>query len=212
MNRISTIIANAMSVVLYPLLIPTYGVALLCYALARTAPLPWIWTAVAVTGTFILTCVLPVTSILILIRRGEVKDLYIDNPKERTMPYIYTLCGFGFWCYLLIDVLHAPTSIGWVAVGATVAIGLVAFINRWWKISAHLAGLGGLLGGLMSYCLESGLMPSRTTLCTWLCVCLALMYARVHLKAHTPAQVTAGWLLGLVCTFVPYCIYLFYGA
>jgi membrane-associated phospholipid phosphatase len=140
-----------------------------------------------------------------------VKDLYINDPRERTVPYLYAAMGFVFWSYLLLKILHAPLALSCVAVGATAAIGIVTLINRRWKISAHLAGLGGLIGGIFSYCLSIGAIPTWGTLFLWLALSLALMVARLYLDAHTPAQVCAGWLLGLACTFLPYCLLYYVG-
>ena len=208
MNRLTDIIAKAMSVILYPLFVPTYGVALFCYAYSmHVTPLVPVWTAIAVVGTLVLTCILPVTAIWILMRRGEVTDMQIEDAKERTMPFIYTIMGFCFWCYLMIAVLQAPPYISYIAVGATAAIAIVAVINRWWKISAHLTGFGGLTGGLFCYCLGIGAVPTWSTMAGWFAIALVLMYARLRLNAHTPAQVCAGWLLGIACTFIPYCIH-----
>lgn len=205
MSRILDIVAKSLSVVLYPLFIPTYGIILFCIAHSiHVAPLVTVWVAVAVTGTFVLTCVLPITAIWILVKRGVVKDLYIDNPQERTMPYIYAALGFAFWSYLLVKILQAPSYLSSVAIGATVAIILVAFINRKWKISAHLAGIGGLVGGILSYCLGIHAIPTLGTWALWLGLSWLLMWARLHMNAHTSAQVSAGWLLGIACTFVPY--------
>lgn len=207
MRKTADIIAKALSVLLYPLFIPTYGMGLFCYAYTtQVSPLTTIWMIVAILGTFLLTCIIPLTAIWLMMRRGAVKDLYIDNASERTMPYLYAALGFGFWSYLLASILHAPLFISLVAIGATVAISLVLLINRWWKISAHLTGLGGFVGGLMSYCLGIGAYPTIGTWSLWLGLSLVLMYARLYLNAHTSAQVCAGWLLGLFCTFVPYCI------
>lgn len=207
MNRGLEIVAKTMSVVLYPLFVPTYGMALFCYAYGiHVVPMNGAWTAVALVGTFVLTCVLPVTAIWIMMRRGEVQDLYIDNPRERTMPYIYACLGFGFWAYLLSAILHAPLFLRFVAIGASAAIGIVAVINRWWKISAHLTGFGGLVGGLFAYCISIGAMPTISMMVLWFGLSLALMGARIYLNAHTPAQVCAGWLVGMACTALPYCI------
>jgi len=208
MNRLLDIVAKALSILLYPLFVPTYGVALFCYAYSLHADtLPWVWTLIAILGTLLFTCILPVTSIWILMRRGQVSSMQIENARERTMPFLYTIVGFGFWCYLMINILQAPLFMGFITIGATVAIGLVALINRHWKISAHLTGFGGLFGGLMTYCLALGAIPTWGTFALWLSISLILMYARLRLNAHTPAQVCAGWLLGLACTFLPYCIY-----
>ena len=188
MNRWTDIAAKALSVVLYPLFVPTYGMVLFCLAFARQMHvLPAVWFAVAIIGTFVLTCVLPVTAIWILIRQGRVTDLQIADAGQRTMPFVYTIMGFGFWCYLMLAVLHAPRFIGLVSIGATVAIILVA--------------------GMMSYYMGIGAVPSYGTLALWLGLSLVLMYARVYLNAHTPAQVCAGWLLGIACTFLPFYLY-----
>ncbi len=207
MNTLLNIVAKILSVVLYPLFVPTYGIVLFCCAYSmHVAPLAGVWMAVAIIGTLILTCLLPITAIWIMMKKGEVKDLDMNDPRERTIPYLYSALGFGFWSYLLVQILHAPVYICCVAIGGTLAIGLVAVINRWWKISAHLTGFGGLVGGLMSYCLGLGAFPTWGTLCLWLGISWALMWARLYLNAHTPAQVCSGWLLGLTCTFAPFCI------
>ena len=178
---------------------------LFCFAFSRqTVALPWVWSAVAVGGTFLLTCVLPLTAILLLMKSGQVSSLQIENASERTMPYVYAAVGFGCWAYLLMRILHAPLSLNLIAVGATVALIIVALINRRWKISAHLTGLGGLVGGVISYYISVGAVPSCGAWCLWLGCSLVLMYARLYLHAHTPAQVCAGWLLGLSCTALPY--------
>jgi len=207
MNQAFDIVSKILSVVLYPLFIPTYGIALFCYFFShQVAPLYAVWTVIAITGTLVLTCILPITTIWVLMKMGKVQNMQIENAEERTLPYLYAVVGFLFWCYLLISVLHAPVYINTVAVGATAAIGLVALINRKWKISAHLTGFGGFTGGLMTYCLGAGLMPSWILIAALMVLSLLLMYARLHLRAHTPEQVAAGWLMGLFCTFVPYCI------
>ena len=207
MKKIIDYIAKAMSVVLYPLFVPTYGMVLCCYAdYLREVPLNAIYWTVAIGGTLLLTCVLPLTAILIMMRRGEVKDLQIADAQERTMPYLYAVMGFGFWCYLLIGILHMPLYINVIGLGATVAIGIVTLINRHWKISAHLTAFGGLVGGIMAYCLGTLSIPTWGTITLWLSLSLLLMYARLWLNAHTPAQVATGWLLGMSSTFIPYLI------
>lgn len=208
MNRFLDIVAKALSIILYPLFVPTYGMGLFCYAHGiHVAPLNGIWIAVAILGTFVFTCALPITAIWVMMKRGIVKDLQIENSNERTMPYIYSALGFAFWSYFLVSILHVPLFLSFIAIGATVAIAIVALINRRWKISAHLTGLGGLVGGIFAYCLGIGAIPTWGTIGIWAGLSLLLMWARLRLNAHTPAQVSAGWLMGLFWTAVPYCIY-----
>lgn len=213
MTRLMDIIAQLISVVCYPLFIPTYGMALFCYAYSmHVQPLSIVWILIAVIGTLLLTCALPISAIAILMRQDKVKDIQIEDAKERRVPYIYTIIGFGCWSYFIIHILQAPHSLRFISIGAVVAITLVALINHKWKISAHLTGFGGLFGGLISYCLEIGAIPTWSMLCVWFLGALVIMFARLRLNAHTGAQVSAGWLLGMACTCLPYCIYLLYAA
>ena len=208
MRRVTDIVAKALSILLYPLFVPTYGIALFCWAYhTQVNPLSHVWSIIAIVGTFLLTCLIPMSAIWIRIKRGMIKDIQINDPEQRTVPYLYAALGFGFWAYLMIAILHAPLYLDFIALGATAAIGLITLINRWWKISAHLTGMGGLTGGLFAYCLGIGALPTVGTVCLWFGLTLALMYARIYLKAHTASQVSAGWLMGLICTFLPYCIY-----
>lgn len=208
MRKVADILAKGLSALLYPLFIPTYGMMLFCYAFSlHQETLPLAWALIAIIGTHVLTCTIPLTAILLLIRRGRVSNLLIKDAGERTIPYAYTTISFCFWCYLLIGILHTPLYINMVAVGATIAIGIVTIINRRWKISAHLTAMGGLFGGFMAYCLGIGAIPTSWLLCLWMIITLLLMYARLWLNAHTPTQVVCGWLLGLTCTWVPYMIY-----
>jgi membrane-associated phospholipid phosphatase len=98
--------------------------------------------------------------------------------------------------------MKMPLFLLLVAIGAIVALLIVTIINSWWKISAHLTGIGGLLGGICSYALYSSSLPIGL-ICITLMLALILMYARLYLDAHTPMQVVCGFLLGLLATFVP---------
>jgi hypothetical protein len=81
-------------------------------------------------------------------------------------------------------------------VGAGLGILLTALINIWTKISAHMVGIGGLLGVLVSV---SYLIKFDMTLFYIPVICIAgvIGYARLELNEHRPSQVYAGFLLGL---------------
>ena len=203
MKKIIDLIAKILSCIFYPLFMPTIGMVLLCHAYhTQVMSLSIIWMVTAIGCTMLLSCILPLTAILILMRRGSITDIHISNPKQRTAPYLYSIVGFAFWPYLLIFTIKAPLCINIVAIGATVALIAVTIINYWWKISAHLTALGGFLGGICSLSLYYSILPITLIICI-LIISLLLMYARIYLKAHTSAQVVCGYLLGFICTFVP---------
>ena len=202
MNNTLYYISRAISAVLYPMFIPTYGMLIYFLALRSfiSYPAPLIW--IGVIGTLIFTCLLPLSVILVMIHRGNLTDIYIRNSKQRTMPYVYSTICYGFWTYFCWQVMHLPLFIVLTAAGATVALLLVLLINRTWKISVHLAALGGLFGGMMSFSLSTGVSA------TWALIgcsvtALLLMFARVYDESHTPLQVVFGYLLGTLATFIP---------
>lgn len=202
MNNTLYYISRTISAVLYPMFIPTYGMLIYFLALRSliTYPAPIIW--IGVTGTFIFTCLLPLSVILVMIRRGNLTDIYIRDPKQRTMPYIYSIVCYGFWAYFCSQVMHLPQFIVLTAIGSAVVLLLVLLINRKWKISAHLTALGGLFGGMMSFSLTTGI-SATISLISCSIAALLLMFARVYDESHTPMQVVCGYLLGTMATFLP---------
>jgi membrane-associated phospholipid phosphatase len=203
MQQIFNILSKVFSILLYPLFMPTYGMGLYMLAMHhRTPNLPNAYIWVAIVGTLVITALIPIVLLLILWKRGNISSLHIDNAKERTTPYVYSLICYGFWCYFVGVTLHMPLVWLVVAIGSTCALLAVTIINHWWKISAHLTGMGGLLGGICSLALYYSALPTTLIIIT-LTISLLLMYARLYMNAHTPAQVVAGYLLGILFTFIP---------
>ena len=202
MNKIVEIASKALSILLYPLFIPAYGMLLLWRSYSHITALPDFYWGAVILSTLLITCIIPLTAIIMLRRKGTVSTLYIEKASERTTPYLYTTLSFAFWCLLLYKI-GMPTYLLLSAIGATVALIGITVINRRWKISAHLTGMGGLIGGIMSFYMGIDAMPPIWLTVILLVAALLLMYARLYLKAHSSLQVVIGLLWGLLCTFVP---------
>lgn len=191
-----------LSGLLHPLFMPTYGIVLFCMAFSQQIPLPAAYWLVSCIGTFFMTALIPLSLMIFRRLRGEISDISISNASERTPIYVYTIICYAFWSYFLYKVIHAP-FVSLIGVGATIALAVVLFINTRWKISAHLTGLGGLLGGILAYVYNYTLPLPMVTISIILGIALALMFARLYLNAHTPLQVVTGFLLGIIMTFTP---------
>ena len=206
MKRLPHILAMSLSGILHPLFMPTYGIIFFCIAFSRLQiALPIAYWLVACIGTFFMTALIPLSLMIIRRLRGTISDISISNAPERTPIYLYTFICYAFWCYFLYKVIHAP-FVSLIGVGATVTLAIILFVNRYWKISAHLAGVGGFLGGILAYTYNYTLPLPIVTIAIILFVALLLMYARLYLNAHTPMQVVTGFLLGVIMTFIPTCL------
>jgi hypothetical protein len=192
---------KVVSFVFQPLLMPTFGVLfLLCTNLMLFYTESWKW--IALSGTFIFTALLPAMPIIMMMRSGQIKDLYISKREQRTFPYLFALLAYVFWTFFMWRVLNMPFFIVAMGIGSILSIVIITLINTKWKISAHLSGIGGLTGGVFSYSYVMGINP------VWLFVSMFLLsgltaLSRIELKAHTPGQTLAGFTLGFIMVFVP---------
>ena len=189
------------SLVFQPLLIPTFGMILLMNMDVFTM-LPVLWRWVAIVGTFVFTGLLPAIPIYLLMRKGEVQDLFISKKEERTMPYLFSFMAYVFWALFMWRTLQFPTFIVAMGMGSALSIFVIIFINIKWKISAHLTGVGGLTGAIFGVCYRTAINP------VWLfaiilAVSALVALSRIELKAHTPAQTLAGFVVGFVMVFTP---------
>jgi len=184
---------------------PTIGMAMLINIDLFEA-IPVTWRIIAVVGTFIFTGLMPAVPILLLLKKGDVSDLFISKREQRTMPYLFSFLSYAFWTLYLLRVLKLPMFMVAVGIGTTLSILLITLINLKWKISAHLSGIGGLAGGVFGICYRLAYNP-YWFLISILAVSALVAYSRIELKAHTPGQTLAGFSLGFASVFIP-CILL----
>ena len=192
---------KTISLVFQPLLMPTYAMALLMN-MDVFMPMPLIWRWIAIIGTFMFTGVFPALPIWLMMRRGDVKDMFISKREERTMPYLFSFMAYVFWALFLWRTLQFPTFIVAMGMGSAGSIFVIVFINLKWKISAHLAGMGGFCGGIFGVCYRLAMNP------LWLfgiilAISALVALSRIELKAHTPGQTLAGFAVGFILVFTP---------
>ncbi len=192
---------KAVSFALQPLLMPTFGIILLVLSpLGGYFTSTWKWFAVG--GTFVFTALMPATPILMMLRSGQIKDLYISKKEQRTMPYLFSLIAYVFWTLFMWRILKMPLFLVFMGLGSTLSILVITLINTRWKISAHLSGVGGLAGGVFAYAYIMCINPLGLLVLMVLLSGLTAL-SRIELKAHTPGQTLAGFTVGFFMVFLP---------
>ena len=189
------------SIIFQPLLVPTYGMIILMN-MDIFSQLPAFWRVVAIVGTFVFTGLFPAVPVLLLMKRGEVHDIFISNREERTMPYLFSFMAYVFWALFMWRTMQFPTFIVAMGIGSAISIFIILFINLKWKISAHVSGMGGLSGAIFGVCYRLAINP------VWLFIIVLTVSAlvalsRIELEAHTPSQTLAGFVIGFLAVFVP---------
>ena len=116
------------------------------------------------------TMALPVFFAWYLTAKGHVKSIAMDDITDRKLMYFFTFLLYIITQFIL-STLEVPAVVYKFSFGATLTIGMLfVFALFRQKISAHMSGLGGLVG--------------------------FLAMARMKMKAHREREIYIGFLLG----------------
>ena len=197
-NKCIAGVAKFMTSALSPLLMPTYGVFLVMWV-SVLCLLPY-GTRVAVLLVCMgITCILPLIFLSVLRHFKLIKDLHVEVREQRFLPYLFTvLCYIAAAYYLYY--CHSPQWFIMFMVGSAVTVLMMMLINLKWKISAHMAGIGGVVA-LVYQIHVQGLSAFDLFWVLFFMIILAgaLGSARLVLKRHDTLQVLAGAVLGFLC-------------
>ncbi|MGQ0828215.1 MAG: phosphatase PAP2 family protein [Bacteroidota bacterium] len=188
-------ISKIISYILHPLLMPTYGIALIfCSKNYISTFTPTDYKLVILSITFIFTFLLPTINALILLRIGRINSLEMETSRERIIPYAGASL-YHFALFYLFYNAQFPTIFQALILGAAISILLTLLITFKWKVSAHTVGIGGVAGGLLGiiYRLQADLQLMFMII---IIVSGVIGYARLKMNAHSPAQVYGGFALG----------------
>lgn len=197
-NKLIADVSHFLSMVLTPLMMPTYGVFIVMWA-SVLCLLPY-GTRVAVLLVCMgITCILPLIFLSVLRHFGMVKDLHVDVREERLLPYLFTALCHGVAAYYLYY-CHSPQWFVMFMVGSAVTVLLMALINLKWQISAHMAGIGGVVALIYQIHVQGlSAFDLLLLLCIAIIVAGMLGSARLALKRHNLWQVIAGAVVGFLC-------------
>ena len=151
------------------------------YISARTSGLLWaILTLLIVTG-------IPLAYLLIGRKRGWVSDMELSRREERPRFILISLSA-DVLALLILYLLGGPHLLT-VIVLTYFCLAIVMFsISNFWKISMHMAGVGGFSTALV-------FVFGTPALCAYLSL-LLVAWARLHRRKHTIPQLIAGAAAG----------------
>ncbi len=190
--------AKVISHLLHPLLMPTYGLAILFTQVNAYfifgVPEQSRWFILGLV--FVNTYLIPGLFLLYLYQKGKISDLEVTKREERFLPLVLTTLLFMSTYYLLKSIGLNRIILIMMASGI-VAIILAFIINLKWKISMHLVGLGGLSGVFYALAFLFQLNLNATLIALFLAAGITAS-ARMYLKQHSLAQTLVGYALGFL--------------
>lgn len=190
-----TVASQILSTIFSPLLTPTYAIILIFQVTVLQyvpAQVQWLTALVA----FALTGIVPLIVICLLYAFNIVTSTNLERRKERIIPYSATFLGYcGLALYLYGA--SAPEWMWLFVAGGAAGLLIVDVVNLWWKISAHAAAMGGVVG-LCFFLMKYGLAMTDITYLTMAVILIAglVCTTRLVLNRHTLWQIAAGFAVG----------------
>ena len=200
--------AYTISVIFHPLLMCSYGSFILFFFLKGSVydfMTPLKLKVIISSMVFCFSFLLPVINIYALYKMKRISSFTLKNQNERTFPYVVTSCFYFGLFYLFLD-LNIWSSIKILIFGAGLSILLTALINLKYKVSAHMVGVGGLLGSLMvvSFVIKYNAVPELAFL---FLLSGLIASSRLYLKAHEPKQIYSGFFLGMFTQVIVFLVF-----
>jgi len=197
-NKFIAGVSNFMSTALSPLLMPTYGAFMVLWV-SILCLLPYGRRVAVLLVCMGITCILPLIFLSVLRHFKLVKDLHVEVREQRLIPYLFTALCYSVAAYYLYY-CHSPQWFIMFMVGSAITVLLMALINLKWKISAHMAGIGGVVALIYQLHVQGlAAFDLFWLLCVSILVAGALGSARLVLKRHDTWQVLAGVVVGFLC-------------
>lgn len=193
------VLAKALSDVFRPSYFPLLGFFILLM-FTYLSQLSWQLKLSLLILVYILTIFLPALGVYAYRRLRNLAPQELLLRTNRLVPYVLHIICYGLLLHFL-NGIHAPSFMGGIIVISLLVQCLCTLINLWWKISMHSAGMGAIIGALVSYSFIFHFNPVW-----WLCVAVLVSglvnSSRMLLRQHTLWQVLGGTLVGFVCGLV----------
>ena len=192
-----TWISRFFSYLLHPMIMPTLGVLLINAYSPIQIPEEYYYLFVGIV--FAGTYILPALLVILMMLFGLVQSIELPNRQERSWPLLFSALAV-YSTERILGHLYTPVDILHFLQGITLSLAIGFFVNQVMKASVHVAGMGGLIGGVLGISVLSQINLFYL-LGPLLLLAGFLGTTRIHLKAHQPPEVYIGFLVGFVPVF-----------
>ncbi len=187
------------SIILHPIFTPIIFIYLSLIIIPQAQICMAQDTAVFFITLIIITIIIPLTCILIMLKKNIISSYEIKKKEERFSPLLITaLCYIILLAKLNLTYALDPIIEAQI-IGVTIILFSALIISIFWKISLHMLGVGGGCGIILGLYLisEKGLL----FLVGLFIASFFLSICRKKEKAHNNTQLIIGFFVGLIIEF-----------
>ena len=191
--------ARVISAIFTPFSIPFLAFLILfLFSYLRIMPIQYKLIVLGVVYCF--TILMPTLTIFLFRKINGFSPEDLGERKRRFMPFLLTITSYIF-CLVMMHRLNIPWYMTGIILAALIMMVICIVVNLKWKLSEHMAGVGAIVGGLVSFSALFGYNPVWW-LCLFILIAGVLGTARIILQHHTLGEVLVGFAVGLVCSLL----------
>ena len=192
-------VARVTSIVFTPFSIP-FLAFLVLFLFSYLRIMPILYKGIVLGIVYCFTILTPTITIFLFRKINGFARQELSERKKRYVPILLTIISYVFFL-LMMRKLNIPWYMtGIIFVSLVISI-ICILVNLKWKLSEHMAGMGGIIGGLVSFSALFSYNPV-VWLCLFILIAGILGSARIVLGHHTLGEVLSGFVVGLVCSFL----------
>lgn len=187
------------SAIFTPFSIPFLAFLILfLFSYLRIMPIQYKLIVLGVVYCF--TILMPTLTIFLFRKINGFSPEDLGERKRRFMPFLLTITSYVF-CLVMMHRLNIPWYMTGIILAALIMMVICIVVNLKWKLSEHMAGVGAIVGGLVSFSALFGYNPVWW-LCLFILIAGVLGTARIILQHHTLGEVLVGFAVGLICSLL----------
>ena len=191
--------ARVISAIFTPFSIPFLAFLILfLFSYLRIMPIQYKLIVLGVVYCF--TILMPTLTIFLFRKINGFSPEDLGERKRRFMPFLLTITSYVF-CLVMMHRLNIPWYMTGIILAALIMMVICIVVNLKWKLSEHIAGVGAIVGGLVSFSALFGYNPVWW-LCLFILIAGVLGTARIILQHHTLGEVLVGFAVGLICSLL----------
>lgn len=180
----------------HPMLMPLYAIFLIFHSNTFLDYTPFPLVKAIYMIMFITTILLPLSCLPLLKSYSLITSYSLTERKDRMVPLGLAILSYSLGLYLLMK-LPGANVFGRLQLAGIISLVLLLIISYWWKISLHMAGIGGLCALIFTFSIRFSTSLRAMFMLAILAAGL-LAFSRLKLGVHKPSQVYVGFILGFI--------------
>lgn len=199
MGRVFSLIV---SVVLQPLVIPSLVFGLVLFVVPESTIIHESNKSRLFYLIALSTLAIPMITIIGLRLSGALKSVHMAELKDRAIPFTITSIYYILTVFILYQ-LEWLDPVLWKVLGIiTLSIVILTLVTFFWKMSAHMTGMGGLIAAVIVLGIKFPTFHPLYPLLASLILTGLVATVRLFLEAHRPIEIYVGLFFGFTLCFI----------